>query len=283
MKKLKPQKKKNKNPSFIDGILQTAALSRQALGLDARDKIDAFIITRQNSDGGFGENRQQSDLPATFFSVAVLRSLTHAIPLRKVWKYIRKQKIDSNLSLTDFTYLIRLRLAFPHLKRTEKIMFGHLKQYPDTGIKEQFLLALAKDDFSSKRPLPDISLESATPTLAAGILLSAQNTDALKDELLARAIKSGGFKMHSKGKNADLISTASALFALNKLHAPLHQIYKPSLKYVEALWGKNGGFVSSKKDSSENAENTFYALLALGCLIKFMVRESKKIADTKST
>ena len=280
MKKAEAQKKKNANPSFIDELLQTAALARQALGIDARDKIDAFIITHQNADGGFGNNKQESDLSSTFFSVAVLRSLTHAIPLREVWKYIRKQKISFDLTLTDFTYLTRLRLAFPHFKRTERILFKQLQKYSKSSIKEHFLFALARDDFDLADSIPEVSLESSTPTLAAGILFSVRNTDALRDELLRRGIKSGGFTMYSKEKNADLLSTASALFALNKLETPLHQTYKASLKYVEALWGKNGGFIASKKDTSENAENTFYALLSLGCLIKFMIRESKKNSST---
>ena len=283
---MNPKKTPPLQRPFADQTLQLAALARQALGQDAIDKIDAFIINRQNKDGGFHGQTQNSDLRSTLFSVAVLRSLNHSIPLRKVWKYVRSFKTGANLDLLQLSFLTRLRLAFPYWKQTKKKLLNQLQKHPSNSIFNQFLFHFAIDDFHTEIPASPTPLDAPTPTLAAAILLNPKEISSLKEELLNRAVQSGGFAPDRKNKTPNLLSTASALFVLLQLKTPLDHIQKPTLKYIESLWKKNGGFSSTPNSTStnpastkptsttEDAEQTFYALLTMGCLIKSMLNKS---------
>jgi len=264
---MKPPKTEQTIRPIADQALQLAALARQALDQDAIDKIDAFIINRENKDGGFHGKTPNSDLRSTLFSVAVLRSLNHTIPLRKVWKYVRSFKTGSNLELLELSFLIRLRLAFPHWKQTQKKLINQLQKQPINSVFNQFLFHFALDDFHNENPPIPTPLDAPTPTLAAAILLHPNPT--LQKELLNRALQSGGFAPNPTHQTADLLSTASALFVLLQLKTPLNHLQKSTLKYVESTWKKSGGFATHA--TPEDAEQTFYALLSMGCLIKSII------------
>lgn len=75
-----------------------------------------------------------------------------------------------------------------------------------------------------------------------------------------------GFKVFQEQPNADLLSTAVALFALKKSNAEIRLIAPDCLKLAEENY-VNGAFLSGDGDSSRDLEYTFYGLLILGVLV----------------
>ncbi|MFV0269948.1 MAG: hypothetical protein ACK5HT_22750 [Draconibacterium sp.] len=74
-----------------------------------------------------------------------------------------------------------------------------------------------------------------------------------------------GFKVFREQENADLLSTAVALFVLKKKGADLRLVIPDCLNLVQDNYEK-GAFLSGDGDSSKDLEYTFYGLLTLGLL-----------------
>jgi len=85
--------------------------------------------------------------------------------------------------------------------------------------------------------------------------------------MLERVCLHGGFAATAQGSVPDLLSTATALFALTQVGANFDSIRRPCLDYVESLWRDSGGFAGHAADEIEDVEYTFYALLSIGCLM----------------
>ncbi len=85
--------------------------------------------------------------------------------------------------------------------------------------------------------------------------------------LLKQAAPGGGFCATSHAPFPDLLSTATALYALKsaKIAVP-NSVSKQTLDFVTDCWHENGGFCGTRADSIPDLEYTFYALLSLGCL-----------------
>ncbi len=118
----------------------------------------------------------------------------------------------------------------------------------------------------------ECSLESAatTATAAAVVLLSrlgGKISGRTVGWLVGRHQPGGGFLAFEGAPAPDLVSTATALFALRTAGAPMEQIRRPCLEFVESLWAESGGFCGCAAEHTPDCEYTFYGLLALGCLL----------------
>ncbi len=115
---------------------------------------------------------------------------------------------------------------------------------------------------------------TTTVTAAAGILLQAlerrpdQADSALANWLCDRFHPDGGFLANPHAPLPDLLSTASALFALRQLGVPIEFARAKTLDFVEMLWTDSGGFSPHVADDTPDCEYSWYALLTLGCLVK---------------
>ena len=103
--------------------------------------------------------------------------------------------------------------------------------------------------------------------------MGAENEDLLEKALLDRAVESGGFAPSDRIAVPDLLSTATAVFALVSRGVNMDDFQKPCIKYTESLWRESGGFSGHAADEFEDVEYTFYALLTIGSLIKSMAKE----------
>ena len=99
-------------------------------------------------------------------------------------------------------------------------------------------------------------------------MISPQQNQIAEKALFERICSGGGFAATEQLGKADLLSTATALFALWSLRADLDLIRRPCLDYVESLWRDSGGFAGHIADEIEDVEYTFYALLSIGCLMQ---------------
>lgn len=109
-----------------------------------------------------------------------------------------------------------------------------------------------------------------TPATAAAVVmltLLGQKADARALEwLMSRRHRKGGFTAGHMAPFADLLSTATALFAFRVAGCPIHAVREASLDFVESQWTEEGGFCGGTMDRRPDCEYTYYGLLALGCL-----------------
>lgn len=257
--------------SIADRLLQSTACSRRFLERDSLGKISRFILSQQNPDGGFRGRGAESDLYYTVFAVAGLKVIGYPIPVFKVWKYIFSFGMGKKLDLVHLVCLFRLRSAFPMLGITRRRFLKQLEKHSGQSTYGLFLKLLAEDGLVEREPVP-IAIHAPTTQLAAAVLVSRQNDAATAKALLGRVVESGGFAPTDKMDQPDLLSTATALFALVSMGINLDEIQKPCLKYAESLWGDGGGFSGHVADEFEDVEYTFYALLTIGSLIQSMAK-----------
>ena len=251
--------------SLADRLLQSAACSRRFLEEGSLGRISRFILSRQNSDGGFRGHTPQSDLYYTLFAIASLKAIDYPIPVFKVWKHVLSFGTGKGLDLIHLVFLIRLRSAFPMLGITRRRLFQRLEEFQEQSAQTLFLKQLAEAEGDE---LVSVSLDAPTPQLAAAVVVNQQKDSAIEKALLGRFVSAGGFVSSAQTDTPDLFSTASALFALVEMKSNLTGIQQPCFKYVESLWRGSGGFAKHAAAEVEDLEYTFYALLTMGCLIK---------------
>ena len=110
---------------------------------------------------------------------------------------------------------------------------------------------------------------ATTTATAAAILLQhwlAETADpAATAALQGCTCAAGGYRASPGTPGPDLLSTATALYALQVAGAnPASEAATRHLDFVEALWDKSGGFCGHAADPLPDCEYTFYALLTLG-------------------
>jgi hypothetical protein len=115
----------------------------------------------------------------------------------------------------------------------------------------------------------DMQVGLTPPAAAAAALLRHLDRapdDRLTEWLLARVHPEGGFCVADGVPIPELLSTATALHALDSLHADLAPLQEACLDFIDTLWNSRGGFHGSWEDDVLDCEYTYYGLLALGHL-----------------
>jgi prenyltransferase beta subunit len=147
--------------------------------------------------------------------------------------------------------------------------------YADLGLpmpQEDRLLAsllslrLADGSFANEPGLP----QGTTTTTAAAVTLCRHLQAPLLPEtgqwILQQAHPSGGFLATPRAPLPDLLSTATALHALESLEINYDALRDLCLDFVDSLWSAEGGFHGHWADDDLDVEYTSYGLLALGHL-----------------
>jgi hypothetical protein len=78
--------------------------------------------------------------------------------------------------------------------------------------------------------------------------------------------RDGGFRASPGAPAPDLLSTATAVYALHSLNLDLSEISPSCRHFVAGLQRPDGGFGGYRADNTSDTEYTFYALITLGCL-----------------
>ncbi|WP_372846510.1 prenyltransferase/squalene oxidase repeat-containing protein [Pontiella sp.] len=254
-----------------DRLLQSAAASRRFLDGDSIGRIARFVRERQNRDGGFRGRDAKSDLYYTVFAVACLKALGYPPPVFKIWKYALSFGMGKDLDLVHLVCLIRLRTVFPHFGSTRRRLLKGLQRFKADSAYGLFLRLFA-GDFRFAAPPASIAVSRSDPTTNLAAALMVGHQEGIAEELLARVCSAGGFAPSKQINVPDLLSTATALFALTQRGVDLDDIHKPCFQYVESLWRDSGGFAGHVADEFEDVEYTFYALLSIGCLTQSMAK-----------
>jgi hypothetical protein len=111
-----------------------------------------------------------------------------------------------------------------------------------------------------------------TPVTAGAVMLMTRHgfpiPETVGDWLLDQHQGGGGFLAAPRAPMPDLLSTATALHALNVLKRSMGGKGPACLEFVEALWAEDGGFRGYLEDDQADVEYTYYGLLALGHLAR---------------
>ena len=190
-------------------------------------------------------------------------------------------------------------LALPQFARQKAMMFRKLgisktdleklrtlNELPDSAYPQRdknspysrFLLGtlfadfgqdVPKSDFSEYRlpsglyaNLKNHSTFGVNATAAALFLLPQDQCEKTADALAALQEQDGSFKATASAQEGDLLSTATAFFALRQCGKTPHVSTKP---YLRECFRENGLFAATPDDPHGDLEYTVYGLLAMGC------------------
>lgn len=116
-------------------------------------------------------------------------------------------------------------------------------------------------------------IDLATTNASVGAVLLLQELGSRVDPRTVAWIQEqvspvGGFRAGPGAPIPDLVSTATALFALRSCGVRLSPEQKEGcVQFIESLWDEEGGFYGTWVDETIDCEHTFYGLLSLGCLL----------------
>jgi hypothetical protein len=250
------------------GCLQQA---KAQLSEAALRRITDYVRSQQCPDGSFVGRHGSSDLYYTSFGCLLAFVLDLPIDRRALSAYL--DRFDAGkLDLVHYAAYLRCRMAVdpaftPTLRPLESFstLPHHDRRSPYTRFLWLSLLedtggTIVRDRFLAASPL----LDSVT-NLAASLMVSGQldgyRPNPLAKELRRRQNEMGGFPASPDLFVADLLSTATALFALHCYQVT--PLYDPH-PFITAHWHDNGGFIATLDSEACDVEYTFYGLLALG-------------------
>jgi hypothetical protein len=287
-------------------MIAAAARARAHLR-QAADHVAGFVAAHLNDDGGFRGRSAASDLFYTAYALDCLAALGAPLPAERTAGYLRAFGRGRSLDLVHLVSLVRCRSrlgggdgappAAELLAGAERFRRadGGYATAADAGGGSPygcFLAMTAYEDAGEAVPdAPSLlrcidGLRTADgawanePALRAGSTSATAAAAVLHARIAGRAPReavawlrarrdaaSGGFLANPAAAAPDLLSTATALYALAAAGDDIGDLRAPGLRFVEGLWVDRGGFCGSWADAVADCEYTFYGLLAIGCLM----------------
>jgi hypothetical protein len=261
-----------------------AEIEKGFLMLDqtSRAEVADFVKTKQHKNGAFTDRAGNPDLYYSLFGAWLSKALNLDEQLTSLRNFILSGKFDFQKGVSQFSVLLLgLLTGVPEYRKTGMIklvrFFRETKNL--SPAYRFFLFMLSFDALYGKNQLiyffTRIILRFYKPSedlpcsFLAALLLAKFITGGKinRETLLLQAFfeKGQGFKAFREQPNADLLSTAVALFALKKTGTDLRLLAPDCLKLAEENY-VDGAFLSGDGDFSRDLEYTFYGLLILGTL-----------------
>lgn len=277
--------------SHISFYQQMTALLRNALDMldeQGREEVLKFLISQQNPDGGFQDRGGRSDFYYSLFGGMILGAVEGSSQQGAILKLKQFIVRQSNTEVPGFIEKCCLALLQKELKTRRSSRLRTLFSLGRSFWKERhsinlsyrsFVLFLTLDavlpfrgilKIGAKRMLTRTTVDQHSPCseVAAKVFLQKMiNQDGSEDQELLRsfAYETGGFKAFAHLNNADMLSTAVALFTLNFADCDLRLLKPICLDFIGQNFA-DGAFLSGDGDLTADVEYTFYGLLALGVL-----------------
>ena len=272
-----------------------------------RTAVRDFVLASRTPDGAFRGRGESSDLYYTVFALDLLAALDADVDREAVAAYLRGFGAGEGLDPIHRICLARCWSRAGHAgaepaARASLLAALTRGRLPDGGyhtisgaargsVYGAFLAMLAYEDLGAAPPDPDalirsvrslrsadggVANDAAMPAgaaaAAAGALvvlhrLGQPPDDGIVTWLLAQAFEEGGFLATPGAPMPDLLSTATALYALRTVGVLLPENRREDTAlFVDSLWDERGGYRGHWLDSTPDVEYTFYGLLAKGCL-----------------
>lgn len=274
------------------------AFLRKAFDLldqEGREEVFRFILSQQNPDGGFQDRGGRSDLYYSLFGMLILKGsplnpqkvdLSKGLNgLQKIRYYVSGQ---SKLEIPGFIERCCLALlqkelktgGFLRIKTWAGVSRSFWKDRHSINLSyRSFVLFLTLDavfpfpgllKLGAKKMIQRTIVDENSPCseVAANVFLKKmmdQESEAEQNLLKTFACESGGFCAFTHLQQADMLSTAVALFALTHSGSDLRILKPACLDFIGQNFAE-GAFLSGDGDLTRDVEYTFYGLLALGLL-----------------
>jgi hypothetical protein len=254
-----------------------------ALDAESQAQVQQFLQNSQHENGGFMNRAGRPDLYYSLFGVWIATAVDSDQVLEKHRQFVSKNETAKDNLVDDFALLLIRAVLFQNEFRKPsvlKLLRTAFLQGNKTSVHYRiFLFLLTFDFFYSNRilrfwgrmVLPLFSPPSGSPASVQAAVIVARQKAGLKsknevEKLLDYFENEKGFKAFKEVTDADLLSTAVALFALKTANTDLRLVKPACLKLIQQNYS-NGAFLAGNGDEMRDLEYTFYGLLALGVLI----------------
>jgi hypothetical protein len=268
--------------------------------------IESYVRGRLNPDGGFRGRSPESDLYYTVFGLDCLAALNSPLPVDCVRRYLDATGEGADLDFVHLASGARCWSALSDrpaagrgralLRRLDEYRaadggYHHLDSHAARGtVYGGFIAFQAYGEAGDEIPEPGrllegirslrtvdggyanaagIAMGSASATSAAILLqrwIAGETDESAVRALQACECRSGGYLAFAGAPGPDLLSTATALYALRESGRPPASTTRHG-EFVESLWTDSGGFCGHPADPVTDCEYTFYAMLALGSCV----------------
>lgn len=254
-----------------------------ALDAESREEVKKFMRWSQHKNGGFTNRAGNSDLYYSLFGVWLSAAAGLEDALENHKRFIAEQKKVKHKVVDSYALWLICLVASEH-KFSKPSIFELLNlTYSKAGkasfFYRIFLFLLTFDAFYRNKivrffgrsallffsPLPD-SPCSVIAATAVARKMAGLKTEKETERLLGYFDENKGFKVFKEVEEADLLSTAVALFALQTVAADLRMVTPACLKLIQQNYC-DGAFLAGNGDQMRDLEYTFYGLLALGVLV----------------
>lgn len=289
----------------VPSLREVIARGGKCLAAEGNEAIVAFVRAHRCADGGFSGKSASSDLYYTVFGAATLDALGHRRLLLRLPRYVASFGGGASLDFIHRACLLQLLGGLAMHKRAGRLLpsieeyrsrdGGYSHTQPDAVAGSAYAAHLALEAYAAAGRLPPCPqrIRDALDTLrtpdggyantaaathgqtnATAAACVARMRLGLAPETAPRSFllkqfdpESGGFLAYPSARVPDLLSTASALYALYAMGDPLEALAPRCRAFVESLWNDTGGFHGAWGDPLPDCEYTAYALLALGALL----------------
>ncbi len=246
----------------------------------SRAEVADFIKTQQYKNGAFTDRAGNPDLYYSLFGAWLSKALNLDDQLTSLRKFVLSGKFASQKGVSQFSVLLLgLMTGVSEYRKSGILKLVRIfRETKNLGPAYRFFLFMLSFDalFGKNRlvyfftgiilrfykPSEDLPCSFLAALLLAKFITGGKIN---RETLLLQAFfeKGEGFKAFREQPNADLLSTAVALFALKKTGTDLRLIAPDCLKLAGENYD-NGAFLSGDGDLSRDLEYTFYGLLILG-------------------
>jgi prenyltransferase beta subunit len=253
------------------------------LGEKNREELTAFVKANQHPGGCFTDRAGNPDLYYSLFGVLLASALNIPGALEAHKQFIKQNSVQNKNPVDVFVIMLIKDLLFgnnyehPSYFKILKLAIG--RNRGTSFFYRLFLFLLVTDAFYRKKVtvvFAQLGIFFYTPQAESPCSIYAAYTVVRKKagmktqkeqlKLYSFYEEAKGFKAFPEANEADMLSTAVALFALKTTGADLRMAAPGCLDFIQQNY-HNGAFLAGTGDRGRDLEYTFYALLALGTLV----------------
>ena len=264
---------------FIERIREGLAL----LDEESQSLVKLFVRSHQHENGAFINRGGNPDLYYSLFGTWLSEALQMEEQKEGMQIFVNSLQPEEYRMVDAFALLLiqlvlnKTKVKKPGAFQLVKMAFQKGKQV-NTAYRF-FLFLLSFDAFYGNNSfiiffmnlfLRFYKIPDDAPCSIFSALLMAKHITGRKvqrdvEQLFKYFEANKGFKAFKEGENADLLSTAVALFALKTVGADVRIVAPDCLNLVQQNYDR-GAFLSGDGDETRDLEYTFYGLLTLGML-----------------
>jgi hypothetical protein len=275
----------NRQLPFYRQLIAFTAGGFEMLDETSQEEVKQFVGSRQDASGGFIDRGGIADPYYSLFGAFLADGTSMPKLVPPLRSYVHNQSKIRNQSLINLCCLaltdkISGGAGWSGFRHVAGILKGFLSGAGDINRSYQyFMVFLTIDAFGFNNRLTRFMVrpffrrqktvsDLPCPVVAAITVLRAHlglSTEKELHQLMEFFDDNQGFKVISGAPAADLLSTAVALVAMNRVGADLRFVRPACLKLVQENF-EDGAFLAGNGDWEHDTEYTFYGLMALGLL-----------------